>query len=463
MLLSRISRHRGMLENLSAGAARGSFARHVAWSLIFLSFTCALLPAQMSQEGVRIQSVSVSETYFTQAVPDGIVTYGDVFLGKALSLTESASINWKRTRSKSFWNFRFLPVFGNRFGDRSSNSWNGSFNLSYNRRLASKWIVDFTAGGQIMNFDESIFGPSVMHEVASSGASYDDLSSALLKGTSSDPQLTSIASGALRPNQKLETFLFGQRTANGGGQVALTYARSARVSLSFNAGGTMVRHLNADSDPVGFYYPEAKSINAAVALNYSMSPRMGMSFSGNYTDAQSPIISSTVRSFHAGFNRTMSRRWFMQASIGIGSRISSNANHLDGMYSVGLGFKTFSHTALVALDRMMDDPYAFAIAELQHTRQITGSWHYSHPGNPWWVDGEFSHLIAIYRGVPGTLTWSVTGKVGRRLGRSYAVMVEATGGHVGAKRYIFEGRQYQLHQTGIRTTFAWSPQSSLSR
>src|SRR5690349_5845 len=252
MLLSRISLHKRTLDESLPGVAPNRQARHQTWLLIFVALTCNPLLAQMSQEGVRIKSVSVSETYFTQAVPDGIVTYGDVFLGKALSVTEAAAISWKRTRSKSFWNFTALPIFGNRFGDRSSNSWNASANLSYTRRLTSKWTADLTAGGQIMNFDESIFGPSVMQKLASSGANYDDLSSALLKGTSSDPELTSMASGGLRPNQKLETFLFGQRTLNGSGQVSLTYARSARVSVSFNAGETLVRHVNTQSDPVGF-------------------------------------------------------------------------------------------------------------------------------------------------------------------------------------------------------------------
>jgi hypothetical protein len=419
---------------------------------------------QASRDGFKIQSVSVSETYFAQAVPDGIATYGDVFLGSAISITEAASITWKRTRAKSFSSFRVLPVYSSRMGDSQGRSWNGTANFTFSRTLASKWTVSLSGNAQVMNFDESLFGMSTLRQVASTTTSYDDLSGAILKGQSFDPQLNATAYNSLQPNQNLEAFLFGQRTINSGGQTSLTYAQSARLSVNVSAGGMIVKNLQSNLsqlDPLAQTYPQVTSTNAAANLNYSLSPRTQIGASVNVMQSKSSLLTSNVKMVNASLNRTMSRRWFMQASLGIGSNVSSTTYHRDGLYTVGLGFKTYSHTLLVALNRTLNDPYAAALASLEHSRNITATWHYLNPGSAWWLDSEFSQLIAIYKGVPGTNTWSFSEKVGRRLGRNYAVILEATKGRVGAKRYIFEGRQYQLQQTGIRTTFSWSPQPGL--
>jgi len=105
----------------------------------------------------------------------------------------------------------------------------------------------------------------------------------------------------------------------------------------------------------------------------------------------------------------------------------------------------------------MDDPYALALGALQHVTSLTATWHYGQLGNPWSVDSMYTQLLPVYKGVPGTNTWTVTETLTRRLGRNYAVLVQYTMGRVGAKRYIQDGRQYQLEQSGIRTTFSWSP------
>jgi hypothetical protein len=428
--------------------------------IVFLAL-CAVpeAGAQTSEQGLRIVGVSLSETYFAQAVPDGIVAYGDVFLGSAASVTGAASIQWTRVRAKSYWNIRLTPVFESRFGANGSKSWNQSVTLSYNKRVANKWTVALSGAGQVMNFDESLFSPPTVSQVASSGASFDNLSGAVLQGQSPDPQLNSIAYGSLQPSQSIQTFLYGQRTANAAAQASLTYARSARLSISFVAGGVITRHLNSQSDPAGLTYPQVTSDSTGVNLNYALSPRTQIGASVSVSQSQSLNLKANVRTFSGSISRTMSRRWFVQASLGAGSATTGDSHHSDGLYSAGLGFKTYSNTALVAYNRTLDDPYALALGALQHSEGITATWHYGHLGSSWWLDSSYTQLIAVYKGVPGTNTWSIMETAGRRLGRNYAVTLEYTMGRVGAKRYIQDGRQYQLEQTGIRTTFSWSPQT----
>src|SRR5262245_14294043 len=73
--------------------------------------------AQNSErDGLSVSGISLSETFFTQGVPAGITTYGDVFLGSAVSVSAAANVTWNRTRAKSFMNLWLVPVYGGRFG-----------------------------------------------------------------------------------------------------------------------------------------------------------------------------------------------------------------------------------------------------------------------------------------------------------------------------------------------------------
>lgn len=417
--------------------------------------------AQTVNRGPEIVGLSVSDTYFAQSVPDGIATYGDVFRGSGTSLTSAASLKWTRTSARTFLNLRVLSAYGSRFGDLNSRTWNQALSFTYSRKLAGKWTMNWSGSGQIMNFDEAIFADSTLTQVASSAINFDDLAGAVLRGKSSDPELNSTAYGSLYPEPGLETFLFGQRTATAAAQATLTYARSPRLSVSLVAGGMLVRGLKDPSYHSNLVYPKVNTTTAGIDAVYSLSPRTQVGVSANMARSEfrgsSTFLTNT---FSGSVDRTMSRRWFLQASVGFGSEIMGDDRHLNNRYSAGLGFRTFSSTVLVTYERGLDDPYAVALATLEHARGLTGTWRFARPGSPWWINSAFTQRVAIYRGVPGTNTWLTAHTVGRRISRNYSVMVQFTAARVGAKRYIEDGRQYQLEQTGIRTTFIWSPQTA---
>jgi hypothetical protein len=199
------------------------------------------------------------------------------------------------------------------------------------------------------------------------------------------------------------------------------------------------------------------SASVAMSATYLLSPRTQVGVSGNVSHTELGPQTIKADSFSGSINRKMSQRWFVQASLGLGSETYGRERHLNNRYSLGLGYKTFSHTAFVVFDRGFDDPYDLANAALEHARTLTGSWHYARPGSSWWTTTSASQLIAIYRGVPGTDTWSISQAVGRRLNRNYSVVLQCAAGRVGAKRYIQDGRQYQLEETGVRVSFIWSP------
>jgi len=420
-------------------------------------------PGQTEQpvdRGLQIEGLSVSDTYFAQGVPSGVATYGDVFLGSGMSVTGAATIKYTRTSAKSFLQLRALPTYGSRFGDMKGRTWDQAVSFAYSRILGNKWTMSWSGAAQIMNFDEALFADSTLTQLASNPINFEDLTGAILRGNSSDPALNSAAFGSLHPDQSIQDFLLGHRTANAGAQATLTYAYSPRLSVSVVAGGMFVRHLKDPSDPVGFFYPKLNSSSTGINATYLLSPRTQVGVSANLVRSELGSTTLTSNAFSGSVSRTMSRRWFVQGSLGLGSDTLGNGRHLDNRYSAGLGFKTFSHTALIAFDRGFDDPYAVTLAALEHARGLTGTWHYARPGSPWWVTSTFSQLVAIYRGVPGTNTWLTAQVVGRRISRNYSVVLQYSVGRVGAKRYILDGRQYQLEQTGIRTTFIWSPQTA---
>ena len=428
---------------------------------LLLALTLGAGPPVMAQtpdHGFQLEGLSFSQTYLSQGVPSGITTFNDVFLGSGTSVEGAAIIKYTRITPKSYLLVRDLPSCGSVLGEGKARSWNQAFSFSYSRVLGNKWSMNWTGSAQVMNFDEALFAESRLTEIASNPIDFENLTGAFFRGNSSDPGLNIIAPGAFHPDRGLESFLLGRRMADGGVTGTLTYAYSPRLSMSVVAGTSLSRHLKDPSDPPGVFFPNLNSKDIGVNATYFLSPRTQVGVSAN--ESRSELASRTIASNSlSGFiNRTVSQRWFVQAGLGLGSETYGGDRHLNNRYSVGVGFKTFSQTVLISFDRGFDDPYGVANAALKHTRTLTGSWHYERPGSAWWSTTSGTQLIAIYRGVPGTDSWAVSEALGRQINRNYSVVLQYTAGRVGAKRYIQNGRQYQLEQTGIRASFIWSPQ-----
>jgi len=413
--------------------------------------------AQPPDRGLQLEGLSFSGTYLSQGVPRGITTFNDVFLGSGISVLSAASVKFTRIGTKSFLLVRALPTYGV-LGDGKARTWDHAFSLAYSRILGSKWTMNWSAAAQVMNFDEALFAQSNLAQIASNPIDFENLTGGIFNGKSSDPELNSIAQGAFHPDRGLQSFLLGRRTGTADLGGTLTYAYSPRFLLSAVAGSSLTRHLKESSDPAGVFYPKLNSMSVGMNATYSLSPRTQVGASANVTRSELGLQTLKTNAVSAFINRTMSRRWFVQASLGLGSDTYGHERHLNNRYSVGLGFKSFSHTALVAFDRGFDDPYDLANAALKHARTLNGSWHYARPGSSWWATTSATQLIAIYRDVPGTDSWDISQAVGRRISRNYSVVVQYTAGRVGAKRYIQDGRQYQLEQTGVRASFIWSPE-----
>jgi hypothetical protein len=414
--------------------------------------------AQPTDQGLRLEALSFSQTYLSQGVPSGITTYNDVFLGSGMSVKGAATIKWTRIRPKSFWLVRALPSYGSVLREATAGTWDQAFSFSYSRVLGTKWTLNWTGAAQIMSFDEALFAESTLTQVASNPINFQNLTGAIFQGKSPDPELNSVAQNVFHPDRGLQNFLLGRRTANAGLSGTLTFAYSPRLLVSVQAGNTLARHLRQSSDPAGVLFPKSNSAAVGIGTTYLLSPRTQVGVSANVSRSELGSQVITTSSLSGTLNRTMSRRWFVHASLGLGSETYGRERHLNNRYSLGLGYKTFSHTALISFDRGFDDPYDLANAALKHSRTLTGSWHYARPGSSWWTTTAASQLIAIYRGVPGTDTWEISQAVGRRISPHYSVVVQFATGRVGAKRYIQDGRQYQLEQTGIRASFIWSPQ-----
>src|SRR5258707_12136150 len=82
------------------------------WAVLLILWSSQTGRAQAQDRGLRILGVSVSETYFSEAVPNGIVPPGDVFLWSAFSGGTSVAVSWTKTCAKRFMNLRVVPKFG---------------------------------------------------------------------------------------------------------------------------------------------------------------------------------------------------------------------------------------------------------------------------------------------------------------------------------------------------------------
>jgi hypothetical protein len=118
----------------------------------------------------------------------------------------------------------------------------------------------------------------------------------------------------------------------------------------------------------------------------------------------------------------------------------------------------------VLYDRHLSDGYVLALGPTSSAfTTVSAAWHWRRPQSLWWADSTFSHFIDAPPGQPAPHTWLGDGTIGRFVGDHYAVVAMYSAGRMGSRRYVQDGRQYQLAQSGARVSFQWYPSARPAR
>jgi hypothetical protein len=304
-----------------------------------------------------------------------------------------------------------------------------------------------------MNFDEAMFATSAASQVIGGASDFHSVAGALLNpGTAT--------SAGFQPDPTAVRFLFGRRVASAGGSGEIVYAPSPRLRIGFNGGASEIRHLNDGTDVVGLDYLKATSVAGGGYLTYAPSRLTQIGFEAKAANSDTTLSKATGGAGSFTFQRMARKHWFASASVG-GGWTNGSSKYQTIVYSGGTGFSSAAHTIFGYYNHDISQVYVPALGpDSAFFSTFNGSWFWGGPRSRWWSHVLFSH----YRdqppaGVPAPTSWRALETVGRQLGRHFFVTAEYSIGKTGARRYIHEGKHYQLEENGARVSVSWSPRA----
>ncbi len=426
-------------------------------------------PPPTARDGFQIRSASAYAVYYSSSLPNGGYQPG-VQLLSDFGGGGSAALGWMRFRERSSLSFTYTPSFTGRVRYSEWNALNHAVSLTSITHPASRWTLGFSVNGDYSSLDQFLFSPTAYSAAVAAPAEFSDLTSALLSGRFSSPQLASIFTTAPTAQAPLRNLIYGQRMFTAGGQMSVTYSHSPRLSFTFTGNGMRNQHVNDDrviTTGASYLIADTTSGSGSASFNYSLSPLTQIGGSVTTTRTASNIYDGVTTTSILNLGRTFARRWFLQARAGVGvskplrqsapGPLATSAHPVAGG---SIGFRTFAHTLIASFDRTVSDSYG---AGASTSANAAGTWRWSRPGNSWWLEagGGWEQIQGTSASVFNTSGWRTSGGVGRAVGRHTALLTQYVYLHYyGASNYGAPNvSNYNTGQSAVRLSISWSPDS----
>lgn len=424
----------------------------------------ALDPLSSTPNGLRLYGVSVSAQYFTGSVPSGNGTNGIPFFygyggDQTLTGVVSATLGWSRTIGKARISVTYSPAYVRGFYFQDFSAYNHSFSISVTPSLGSlgsgKWRLSSGASGYCGDYRELLFAPTPYGNVTGTAATFDEFAAAVLTGTTTNPALATLISTPGTAGAE-SAYLFGARMCSLSAQIGAAYQQSQRSTFSVSVSGTRMQSLPSSGDSNGHYVSNATSASATLGWSYMLSPRTTFGVSVSAGRTFSPYLDSYNSQGTASIGRTMSRRWFLQGSVGVGHimptrQVVSIARNTSYVFSGSIGFKTQTQTFLGSYSRSLADMYG---AGAEATESSSGSWRWRKPGQPMTLYATVGYMRLVGPGLPVTGGLQEAGGVTRSLGRQFALSASYT--HISLPAALARVNS-NLSAQGVMLTLSWSP------
>ncbi len=419
-------------------------------------------PGESVQQGLQIYSTTLGATYMDPIQPVGIKSIQGI--NSDISVDASVTLGWSKRTARSNWSVIYAPSYAARVHYSDLSTLNQSLVLSGNRRLSTKWALNFSGSAMVSSFDQSLFSPTRFGTIPLVPVNFDDLAAAALSGKLTNDQVASLLTGAPLVASPASQLLFGNRMFSSSLQTGLSYSPSARWSAHVSLGGSRAQTLLTKLRPETIQPTLTKSTSTNVGLDagYSLNPRTQIGASVNAGRTFSFIQSAYVNSWNLFVGHRI-KRLFFQASGGsgvvtpVGPHIGSKrATYL---YSLSSGYRTRSHMLMASYNRSIMDPYGIPSTFID--RNV--SWMWNRPGATWWVQSNFSQDRLISFPFRHVDSWMWGAGFGRRLTSELAFTTQYSVGRLGSKSQVYQGVPFQLSEGGVRAALVWTPQIHLLR
>ncbi len=351
--------------------------------------------------GLWFRSASVGTGFANVKLPPPLQASGALpldALNQDLITSLGADIDWQRQYHGSSWAIAYSPSYAARVRNSNLNSLGHHLTFSNTQQLGKKWSFGIASNLNLITQEQSQFLPIRTSALSSTQSSFDDLSQGILTGQSSNAAVNSALQTPALVESLGRTLFYGNQVLTTIANASISYAYSQRLSIQGSVGISRMQSIGKTNEPGAIFFPNVMQGSANVSVNYSLSPRTTIAGSVNTVRSLAGGLHGYGQVINGTFSRTMSRRWFMQTSGGVGytHQTSATATRAPGSKpayteSATLGFKTFAHTITVSHYRGFTDGFGFGFDAVWTN---TVGWNWQEPGRRWTLSAAFAQVRA---------------------------------------------------------------------
>jgi hypothetical protein len=422
--------------------------------------------APLPQGGLQIRSASAYAVYYSNFLPNGAPSATTTNLPADVGLGASIVFDWTKFTERSTFSLTYTPSYTGYVRNSSLNALDHALSLTASRKIAPQWTFGFSAAGALSSLEESIFAPSALSNVASVPSTFNDLAAGLLSGNfANNPQLGAVLTSSPLVQSPISSLLYGQRMFTTSARVALSYSYSPRLSVTFSGGGSRSQHVEDQALGAGnnSLIPNTTSGSASVAISYALSPLTQLGGTVASSRTVSTLFDGYTTTSLATLGRTVGQRWVIQlhGGVGITNALRETASLVPAkpgpMVGGSLTYKTLSHTFLGSYDRGVSDAYGLGAST---TSSANATWRWRRPGSSWWLASSFGWQQLQGNAVANTSVslannsgWNASAGVNRAIGLHFVLLTQYV---YLTYSGILQAVPYHTSQSAVRVSIEWT-------
>jgi hypothetical protein len=414
------------------------------------------------ENGFGFYGVAAFAEYTSSTVPfNAIVPVAGLNLGPNYLAGGSASMGWMNIGGRTNAHVTYNISYNASLRYSSWNTLNHFLNFGVTHDVSPRLTTYFSGTAATMRWDQFLFEPTVLSEVAGTPSTFDELVSAILSGKYTNSQLASILTGAPTLESPAATLLYGTQFFTSSLRTGIGYELTSRLHFHADAGGSRTQHLNTDTPQLNGVYlvPSTTSASATMGVGYSLTPftTIGLEATGSRTFSHFEDV-YTVNGVVTA-NHVLGRHWIVSGRGGTGTfvPVRQTFRYKPGLHYVaggGITYKSESQSIILNYNHTIADTSGIGA---ESSDSGSGTWQVHLPGQKWGVFARGSYTSLTGSSLSNIHAWLGGGGIYRMLNRhTNATLAYMYGRSTGTVEGFSESRPLQA----VNLMISWTPRAA---
>ncbi len=370
-----------------------------------------------------------------------------------------ASVGWQNVGPRTDAHIAYTFSYDGSLRYSSWNSMNHYLAFGVLHELTPRLTYSLSGTAITMRWDQFLFAPTLLSQVAGAPATYDELVSAILSGKFTNSQLASILTGAPMLESPAATLLYGTRFFTSSLRSELSYDLSARTHAHAGVGGSRIQHLSSNlaQDSGAYLVPTTTTANAMAGISYDLSPVTEIGVEAQANRTLSRFEDAYMANGVVTVDRAFGRHWIIDGRGGAGTFVpvrQTFAFRPGPRYVAGgtITYKAYSSTLIAAYTHTIADTSGIGA---QSANVASGVWEWHQPGQQWSVFSQGRYEKLTGSTLSNINAWLGGAGIERMLDRHVTIRVAYIYGRTAG---VVSGNLVSRQLQGVNLVFSWSPQ-----